>query len=84
MKSIMLSILHFLFGANQYVDRTALWAGIAVIVAMIGAVIAYVQLRGIQTVSRADFAKRFIDSFFTTETRTFFTLLMNSALEFAV
>jgi hypothetical protein len=80
----MLSILHFLFGSNQYIDRSALWAGVAVVLATVGVAVAFVQLGGIKKVSRADFAKRFIDTFFSAETRTLFTLLLNSALEFAV
>jgi hypothetical protein len=42
------------------------------------------QLRSIRRTSRADFTKRFIDSFFSDDTRTLFTLLLNSALEYAV
>jgi hypothetical protein len=42
------------------------------------------QLRSIKRTSRADFTKRFIDSFFVEDSRTLFTLLLNSALEFAV
>jgi hypothetical protein len=80
----MHNILHFLFGSGQYIDRSAFWSGIAVILAAIGVAIAIVQLGGIKKVSRADFAKRFIDTFFTPETRTLFTLLLNSALEFSV
>ncbi len=77
----MMSILHFLFGSNHCIDRSALWAGIAVLLALVGVGIAYWQLRGIKKISRADFAKRFIDTFFADETRTLFALLMNSALE---
>ena len=80
----MTSILYYLFGANRYLDRGALWAGIAVIVAAVGVAVAFVQLRGIKKISRADFAKRFLDTFFVPETRTLFALLMNSALEFDV
>lgn len=80
----MTSILYFLFGANHYIDRTALWAGIAVIVAAAGVAVALIQLGGIKKISRADFAKRFLDTFFIPETRTLFALLMNSALEFEV
>jgi hypothetical protein len=80
----MLSILHFLFGSNQYIERSAFWSGVAVILATIGIAIALGQLGGIKKVSRADFAKRFIDTFFNPETRTLFTLLLNSALEFAI
>ena len=80
----MLSILHFLFGSGQYIDRSAFWSGVAVLLAAIGVLIALIQLGGIKKVSRADFAKRFVDSFFSSETRTLFALLMNSALEFTV
>jgi hypothetical protein len=80
----MLSTLHFLFGSGHYIDRGALWAGVAVIVAAAGVFVALRQLGGIKKISRADFAKRFMDTFFTPETRALFTLLMNSALEFEV
>lgn len=51
---------------------------------VLAAVGALLQLRSIRRTSRADFTKRFIDSFFGADTRTLFTLLLNSALEFAV
>ncbi len=79
-----MDILYFLFGANHYIDRSAFWTGVAVVVAAVGVIIALQQLGGIKKISRADFAKRFMDTFFTSETRTLFTLLMNSALEFEV
>jgi hypothetical protein len=80
----MISILYLLFGAGHYIDRGAFWTGVGVVVAAIGLWLAFIQLQGIKKVSRADFAKRFIDTFFTHETRTLFSLLLNSALEFAV
>jgi len=80
----MTRILYSLFGSNHYIDRSAFWTGIAVIVAAVGVVIALIQLGGIKKISRADFAKRFLDSFFAPETRTLFALLMNSALQFDV
>jgi hypothetical protein len=80
----MMNVLHFLFGSNQWIDRSAFWAGIAGVLALLGVSIAFWQLRGIKKISRADFAKRFNDTFFTNETRTLFSLLLNSALEFEV
>jgi hypothetical protein len=80
----MTGILYYLFGAHHCLYRSALWTGIAVIVAAVGVVVALRQLRRIEEISRADFAKRFLDTFFVPETRTLFGLLMNSALEFDV
>jgi hypothetical protein len=77
-------IAELLFGAGKTVDRTALWTGVIAIVTALAAFFAVLQLRSIQRTSRADFTKRFIDSFFSEDTRTLFTLLLNSALEFAV
>jgi hypothetical protein len=74
----------FLFGADRPVDRTALWTGVIAMTAVIGVIYAGRQLHNIRRTSQADFAKRFIDSFFTSETRALFTLLMNSALGFDV
>jgi hypothetical protein len=74
----------FLFGAGKTVDRTALWTGAIAIVTGVVASFAAYQLRSILRTSRADFTKRFIDSFFVEDSRTLFTLLLNSALEFAV
>jgi hypothetical protein len=76
------TILHFLFGTGQQIDRTAFWSGIAAISAGIAVLVAWLQLSSLRKTSRADFVKRFIDSFFVTETRSLFTLFMNSALEF--
>jgi hypothetical protein len=75
-------ILFFLFGSNNAVDRTALWTGAIAIVTALAAGFALFQLRSIRRTSRADFTKRFIDSFFVADTRSLFTLLLNSALEF--
>ena len=78
-------ILKFLFGStNNEVDRTALWTGIAAIAAIVAILIALFELYRTRKTTRADFAKRFVESFFTKETRELFTLLMNSALEFHV
>ena len=74
----------FLFGAGKTVDRTALWTGAIAVVTVFAAGFALSQLRSIQRTSRADFTKRFIDSFFVEDSRTLFTLLLNSALKFAV
>ena len=73
-----------LFGTSKAIDRTALWTGIVAIVTALAAGGALLQLRSIRRTSRADFTKRFIDSFFVADTRTLFTLLLNSALEFAI
>jgi hypothetical protein len=74
----------FLFGADKPIDRTALWTGAIALVTVIAAGAALVQLHNIGRTSRADFTKRFIDSFFVSDTRSLFTLLLNSALEFDV
>jgi hypothetical protein len=67
-----------------HVDWTAIWT-FAIAVVTLGAVgVAWRQLAGIRATSRADFTFRFIESFFTPETRTLFLLLMNSALTFEV
>jgi hypothetical protein len=76
--------MDFLFGGHHTVDRATVWTAIAAIAAMAAIVVAYVELNSVRKTTRADFAKRFIDSFFTPETRTLFTLLENSALEFRV
>jgi hypothetical protein len=86
------TILSFLFGsANSGIDRAALWTGLSALFTGITAAVAIVairialnELKSTQETTRADFAKRFVDSFFCTETRVFFTLLMNSALKFEV
>jgi hypothetical protein len=77
-------LLLFLFGSNNAVDRAALWTGAIAIVTALAAGFALFQLRSIRRTSRADFTKRFIDSFFVADSRLLFTLLLNSALEFAV
>lgn len=69
---------------HSFIGTGSFWTAIAVIIALIGLVIAWYQLNHIRQTSRADFAKRFIDTFFTDATRTLFALLMNSALEFKV
>jgi hypothetical protein len=85
-------ILEFLFGTNDNgVDRTALWTGVAAFAAIVAAFatilavfVAWYELGRTRKTTRADFAKRFVESFFTGETRGLFGLLMNSALEFEV
>jgi hypothetical protein len=79
-------ILNSLFGtnANGEVDRTAVWTGVAAFAAIGAIFVAWIELGGAAKTTRADFAKRFVDSFFTKETRGLFTLLMNSALEFKI
>jgi len=76
--------MSFLFGYGTLVDRVALWTGTIVIVTALAAGFGLLQLRSIRRTSRADFAKRFIDSFFNPDTRSLLTLLLNSALEFDV
>lgn len=73
-----------LFGSNDTVDRAALWTGAIAFVTAIAATVALIQLHSIRRTSRADFTKRFIDTFFVSDTRTLLTLLHNSALEFAL
>jgi hypothetical protein len=80
----MWQLLSWLFGYGKSIDRTAFWTGAIAIITFVGIVFALLQLRSIRRTSSADFAKRFIDTFFTPETRTLFTLLMNSALGFTV
>jgi hypothetical protein len=74
----------FLFGAYRPVDRTALWTGMIAFTTIVGVIYAGRQIRHIRRTSKADFAKRFVDSFFTSEAPTLFTLLINSALDFDV
>jgi hypothetical protein len=77
--------LYFLFGGTgDSIDRTALWTGVAAIAAFVAIFIAWLELGSTRKTTHADFVKRFNDSFFNQETRTLFTLLMNSALEFNV
>jgi hypothetical protein len=79
------ALLLFLFrGAGNTVDRTTLWTAAIVLVTALAALFGLIQLRNIRCTSRADFTKRFIDSFFVADTRTLFTLLLNSALEFDI
>jgi hypothetical protein len=81
----MYDLLAWLFGTNDHgIDRTALWTGVIALVTFGAVLFAWVQLRAIRKTSRADFAKRFIDTFFNDDTRTLFALLMNSALTFEV
>jgi hypothetical protein len=77
-------VLFFLFGANQPVDRTTLWTAVTAFITLSGFVVAGVQLFAIRKISRADFQKTFIDSFFVPDTRTLLSLLMNSAIEFDI
>ena len=78
-------ILNFLFGSNAHgIDRTALWTGVTALAALIAVLVAWFQLGKTAKTTQADFAKRFVDSFFTEDTRTLFAFLMNSALEFKV
>jgi hypothetical protein len=81
----MYDLLAWLFGTNDHgIDRTALWTGVIALVTFGAVLFAWVQLRAIRKTSRADFAKCFIDTFFSDDTRTLFALLMNSALTFEV
>jgi hypothetical protein len=78
-------ILKFAFGTHDNeVDRTAFWTAIAAFAAVLAVFVAWFELGRSSKTVRADFAKRFVDSFFTKDTRALFSLLMNSALEFDV
>jgi hypothetical protein len=76
------NLLTLLFGAKF--DPPTLWTAAIALLTLIGVLVAWRQLAGIRATSRADFTFRFIESFFTAETRTLFTLLINSALTFDV
>jgi hypothetical protein len=80
MENVGHSLLVLLFG--EQLDRAVIWTAIIAVVTVIGVVVARRQLVGIRATSRADFTFRFIESFFTSETRVLFLLLMNSALAF--
>jgi hypothetical protein len=57
-------ILLFLFGGpGNTVDRTAAWTGAIGLVTAVAAIAGFRQLWNIRRTSRADFTKRFIDSF---------------------
>jgi hypothetical protein len=78
-------ILKLLFGVNDHgIDRASFWTFIAAVAAICAVLVARYELGETAKTTRADFAKRFVDSFFSKETRGLFTLLMNSALEFKV
>jgi hypothetical protein len=77
-------VLMFLFGSKDGIDRTAVWTSAIALITAIGVGFAVVQLRSLRKISQADFAKRFNDSFFKSETRVLLTLLMNSALSFDI
>src|ERR1700691_1036042 len=70
------------FGAKP--DPVTVWTAVIAVLTLFGVLVAWRQLAGIRATSRADFTFRFIESFFTTETRTLFGLLINSALTFEV
>jgi len=78
--------LEFLFGTDTSgaIDRTSFWTGIGAIATAGAILVVWKELGATKKTTRADFAKRFVDSFFTEETRKLFTLLMNSALEFKI
>jgi hypothetical protein len=76
------NLLALLFGAK--LDPATLWTAVLALLTLISVLVAWRQLAGIRATSRADFIFRFIESFFTAETRTLFTLLINSALTFEV
>jgi hypothetical protein len=65
-------------------DWGTFWTAVIAVLTFSGVLVAWRQLAGIRATSRADFTFRFIESFFTAETRTLFTLLINSALTFDV
>jgi hypothetical protein len=70
------------FGAKP--DPVTVWTAVIAVLTLFGVLVAWRQLAGIRATSRADFTFRFIESFFTAETRTLFGLLINSALTFEV
>jgi hypothetical protein len=78
----MTELATLLFGAA--LDRTAIWTAVLTLVTLVAVLVAWRQLSGLRAVSRADFTFRFIESFFTSDTRTLFTLLMNSAITFVI
>jgi len=81
----MHDLIGFLFGEHGgEIDRTAVWTFVIAVVTLSAVMVAWRQLAGIRATSRADFTFRFIESFFTSETRTLFLLLLNSALTFDV
>jgi hypothetical protein len=65
-------------------DPVTVWTAAIALITFSGVLVAWRQLAGIRATSRADFTFRFIESFFTVETRTLFLLLINSALAFDV
>lgn len=78
----MYHLLILLFGTKT--DPTTIWTAVIAGITLLGVVVALWQLAGIRATSRADFTFRFIESFFTAETRTMFTLLTNSCLNYEV
>lgn len=78
----MRNLLALLFGAK--LDPVTTWTAAIAVTTLFGVLVALRQLAGIRATSRADFTFRFIESFFTAETRTLFMLLINSALTFDV
>jgi len=72
-----------LFGEHGgQLDRTTIWTAVSATVTLIAVAVAWRQLAGLRAISRVDFTFRFMDGFFTSETRTLFLLLLNSALTF--
>jgi hypothetical protein len=69
-----------LFGYK--LDSVTLWTAAIAVLTLALVLVAWRQLRGIRATSQADFTLRFIDSFFTAEVRTMFTLLSHSALTY--
>jgi hypothetical protein len=82
MEDIGHCLLVLLFG--EHADRTVIWTAIIAAITLVGVTVAWRQLAGIRATSRADFTFRFIESFFTADTRAVFSLLTNSALTFEV
>jgi len=82
------NILSFISGttarSGSDIDRLGLWSFVLVLVTALLVLVAWWQLRSIKKTSRAEFIKKFNDSFFTKETRELVLLLSNSALEFSV
>lgn len=75
------SIWQFLF---EPPDRVAFYTAALVFVTAFLVVVAWIQLASLKKTSRAEFIKKFNDSFFTIETRQLVLLLLNSSLEFSV
>lgn len=81
-------VVSFISGTTTHsgsdIDRLGLWTFALALATAFLVFVAWWQLRSIKKTSRAEFIKKFNDSFFTEDTRKLITLLFNSALEFCV